>query len=44
VLNRGADGGPSVRPSTLSKVEKTAVHVWPTLFGFQFLYELEPGR
>ena len=33
----------TTRASSLGKVERVAVDVWPTMFGFQFLYELEPS-
>jgi glycosyltransferase involved in cell wall biosynthesis len=44
VFNRGAGSrsGPQSSMSALATVEHVAVEAWPTLFGFQFLYELEP--
>jgi hypothetical protein len=43
VLRRGSRGS-NDRASRLGIAERIAVDVWPTLFGFQFLYELEPAR
>ena len=40
-LSRGSQDD-TTRASSLGKVERVAVDVWPTMFGFQFLYELEP--
>ena len=41
-LSRGSQDE-TTRASGLGKVERVAVDVWPTMFGFQFLYELEPS-
>jgi hypothetical protein len=41
-LSRGAQDE-ATRASSLGKMERVAVDVWPTMFGFQFLYELEPS-
>ena len=43
VLERGT-GKSGEWGTRLGHVERAAVDVWPTLFGFQFLYELEPVR
>jgi glycosyltransferase involved in cell wall biosynthesis len=42
-LNRGGQDSNN-RATPIGKVERLAVDVWPTMFGFQFLYELEPIR
>jgi glycosyltransferase involved in cell wall biosynthesis len=45
VLNRGAGSGGKIGAlDTVVRVEHLAVSAWPTMFGFQFLYELEPAR
>src|SRR5439155_17135569 len=43
VLSRGSRDANDCA-TRLGKAERIAVNVWPTLFGFQFLYELEPSR
>ncbi|MDQ1462337.1 MAG: hypothetical protein QOI08_3821, partial [Actinomycetota bacterium] len=42
-LSRGGQDANN-RATPIGKVERLAVDVWPTMFGFQFLYELEPIR
>jgi SAM-dependent methyltransferase len=43
VFERGGhDGGGFA--GGLGQVERAAVDIWPTMFAFQFLYELEPTR
>ena len=42
-LSRGSNGG-AHRVTSLGRIERVLVDVWPTLFGFQFLYELETAR
>jgi SAM-dependent methyltransferase len=41
VFERGGHGQGGLGPR-LGQVERAAVDVWPTMFAFQFLYELEP--
>jgi glycosyltransferase involved in cell wall biosynthesis/ubiquinone/menaquinone biosynthesis C-methylase UbiE len=41
-LNRGGDD--NTVPAALGQLEHLAVEAWPTLFAFQFLYEIEPTR
>jgi glycosyltransferase involved in cell wall biosynthesis len=43
VLSRGSRDK-NDRVTLLGTTERIAVDLWPTLFGFQFLYELEPSR
>jgi hypothetical protein len=45
-FNRGAiaEGGHHTAMSAVGAIEHVAVAACPTLFGFQFLYELEPAR
>jgi len=45
-FNRGAiaEGGHHTAMSAVGAIEHVAVAAFPTLFGFQFLYELEPAR
>ncbi len=47
VAERGARPEPGGRSSRLGdtarSLDRAAVTVWPTLFGYQFLYELEPA-
>src|SRR5262249_27323491 len=43
VFERGGHAG-SGSGSWLGKVERAAVDIWPTMFAFQFLYELEPRQ
>jgi hypothetical protein len=40
VLSRGS-GDANDRATRLGTAERIAVTAWPTLFGFQFLYEFE---
>ena len=38
----GAADSPAPAESVVARVDRLAVALWPTLFGYQFLYELEP--
>jgi len=42
VLERGGHGGFGRVAGLLSSVDRTAAQVWPTMFGYQFLYALRP--
>jgi glycosyltransferase involved in cell wall biosynthesis len=45
VLNRGVGEQGSIGAlGAAARFERVAVATWPTMFGFQFLYELEPRR
>ena len=43
VVDRGGPGSDHVHSTTVGKVERIGVDLWPTMFGFQFLYELQPS-
>ena len=42
VTERGGRGGFGRVASLLGSVDRTAAQVWPTMFGYQFLYALQP--
>ena len=42
VLERGGHGGFGRVAGLLGSVDRTAAQVWPTMFGYQFLYALQP--
>jgi len=43
VAERGAlPDGPAPGEGLVARVDRLGVALWPTLFGYQFLYELEP--
>jgi hypothetical protein len=42
VLDRGRPASPAARSlRLLGRLDRAATRVWPTLFGYQFLYRLE---
>jgi SAM-dependent methyltransferase len=43
VLDRGADSPIGRIARAAGAVDRLATRAWPTLFGYQFLYELQPG-
>lgn len=42
-VDAGARGRPSAVKATVKSIDRTAVLLWPTLFAFQLVYELDPA-
>jgi 2-polyprenyl-3-methyl-5-hydroxy-6-metoxy-1,4-benzoquinol methylase len=43
VVDRGGEGQSASVRRLVGRIDRAGVAVWPTLFGYQFLFELRPG-
>jgi 2-polyprenyl-3-methyl-5-hydroxy-6-metoxy-1,4-benzoquinol methylase len=43
IVERGGEGQAAGARRLVSRIDRLGVAVWPTLFGYQFLFELEPS-